>query len=72
MRVPERHARHGAHATVSVVRMITRDRTFSGERMHETMTKAKLLLIVVLLAGASGCVVAPRYHDGYYDHDHDR
>jgi hypothetical protein len=40
--------------------------------MHETMTKAKLLLIVVLLAGASGCVVAPRYHDGYYDHDHDR
>jgi len=40
--------------------------------MQEKNVGAKILLLVVLLASSSGCVVAPRYHDGYYDHDHDR
>jgi len=32
----------------------------------------KYALLIALIAATSGCVVAPRYHDGYWDREHDR
>jgi hypothetical protein len=30
-------------------------------------------LLIAFLALSSGCIIAPpRYHDGYWDHEHDR
>jgi hypothetical protein len=40
--------------------------------MQENTFRVKFVLLLALLAGASGCVVAPRYHDGYWDREHDR
>jgi hypothetical protein len=40
--------------------------------MQERSSPLRYVLAAVLLAAASGCVVAPRYHDGYWDHEHDR
>jgi hypothetical protein len=34
----------------------------------------KYIFLIGLAALASGCIIAPgpRYHDGYYDHEHER
>ena len=40
--------------------------------MQEPKSRMKYALLIALLAATSGCVVTPRYHDGYWDREHDR
>ena len=40
---------------------------------NEIPTLWKGAILLGLLASMSGCIVAPvRYHDGYWDHEHNR
>jgi hypothetical protein len=44
-----------------------------GERVTKPIRIFGCGLLLSVVALASGCIVAPgRYHDGYWDHDHDR
>ncbi len=43
--------------------------------MNRTPHVLKFAILIGLAALASGCIIAPdapRYHDGYYDHEHER
>ena len=41
--------------------------------MKTNVRWAGYVLLLSFLASASGCIVAPvRYHDGYWDRDHNR
>jgi hypothetical protein len=40
--------------------------------MQKSVARMKYVLVMALLATVSACVVAPRYHEGYWDREHDR
>jgi hypothetical protein len=40
--------------------------------MDKIISQMKFLMLIGLLVSASGCIVEPRYHDGYWDRGHDR
>ena len=41
--------------------------------MNKVLTASRYTMLIGLVALAAGCIVAaPRYHDGYWDHEHDR
>ena len=40
--------------------------------MQKLMSQLKYVFLIGLIASASGCIVEPRYHDGYWDREHQR